>query len=146
MITAVLSPFPRPVPFLFLPPLTRRPRLTASLRHPPAASRQKKAEKKFEALERESGPQDNVPEAGIFNVTLAEERAAEEAKAKAAGLSPRVTQGPGYTSGTTANVSLVYKDTIITANAGDCRSVLCRAGTALDLSVDHKPEDEEERK
>ena len=77
-------------------------------------------------------------------MTLAEERAAEEAELKAAGKALRVTSGPGYTSGTTANVSLVYKNSIITANAGDCRSVLCRGGKAIDLSVDHKPEDPDE--
>lgn len=32
------------------------------------------------------------------------------------------------------------------ANAGDSRSVLCRSGRAIDLSVDHKPEDEGEIK
>ena len=31
------------------------------------------------------------------------------------------------------------------ANAGDSRCVLCRAGKAIDLSLDHKPEDEPER-
>lgn len=31
------------------------------------------------------------------------------------------------------------------ANAGDSRCVLCRAGKAVDLSIDHKPEDEAER-
>lgn len=31
------------------------------------------------------------------------------------------------------------------ANAGDSRCVLCRDGVAVDLSVDHKPEDDSER-
>ena len=31
------------------------------------------------------------------------------------------------------------------ANAGDSRCVLCRGSTAVDLSVDHKPEDPVER-
>lgn len=51
-------------------------------------------------------------------------------------------QGPGITSGTTANVVLLSKDSVLTANAGDCRTVLSRAGVAVDLSVDHKPEDD----
>jgi serine/threonine protein phosphatase PrpC len=36
--------------------------------------------------------------------------------------------------------------TLIIANAGDSRSVLCRGGTAVPLSYDHKPENEEERR
>ena len=31
------------------------------------------------------------------------------------------------------------------ANAGDSRCVLCRGGVAVDLSHDHKPEDDPER-
>ena len=32
------------------------------------------------------------------------------------------------------------------ANAGDSRSVLCRKNEAIPLSIDHKPENEEEKK
>uniref|UniRef100_A0A8R1HZL9 protein-serine/threonine phosphatase n=1 Tax=Caenorhabditis japonica TaxID=281687 RepID=A0A8R1HZL9_CAEJA len=52
---------------------------------------------------------------------------------------------PGEDSGTTACVCLVGKDKIVVANAGDSRAVLCRAGKAIDLSVDHKPEDTVEK-
>lgn len=48
---------------------------------------------------------------------------------------------PGNDSGCTAVVSLVTRDRVIVANAGDSRAVLSRNGEAIDLSVDHKPED-----
>lgn len=41
--------------------------------------------------------------------------------------------------GATACVTLVSKDRIIVANAGDSRAVLCRGGRAVALSEDHKP-------
>ena len=45
-------------------------------------------------------------------------------------------------AGCTANVVLVTPKKFIVANAGDSRSVLCRAGKALPLSEDHKPENQ----
>jgi len=49
--------------------------------------------------------------------------------------------------GCTANSIIIenYKKLYV-ANAGDSRSVLARAGTALPLSFDHKPENEIEKK
>lgn len=42
-------------------------------------------------------------------------------------------------SGCTCVVALVRLDSIVVANAGDCRAVLCRQGRALPLSMDHVP-------
>lgn len=51
------------------------------------------------------------------------------------------------TVGTTAVVALICSSHIIIANCGDSRAVLCRGKEAIALSVDHKPnrEDEYER-
>ena len=57
---------------------------------------------------------------------------------------------PGVDSGSTACVALVFPELVedgstrvrlYVANAGDSRAVLCRAGAAVELSEDHKPED-----
>ena len=41
---------------------------------------------------------------------------------------------------------MIKNQQVIVANAGDSRCVLCRDGKAVDMSFDHKPEDEPERK
>lgn len=53
--------------------------------------------------------------------------------------------GCGVESGCTANVALIRDDTLYVANIGDSRCVLSRLGQAIELSVDHKPEDDEEK-
>lgn len=52
---------------------------------------------------------------------------------------------PRYT-GCTAVACCITPDSIVVANAGDSRAVLCRGGKALPLSKDHKPNDPKEKK
>lgn len=52
----------------------------------------------------------------------------------------------GYDSGCTAVVALLRGDELYVANAGDSRCIVCRAGKAIEMSHDHKPEDELEMK
>lgn len=47
--------------------------------------------------------------------------------------------------GTTAAVAVVQGQTLSTASVGDSRIVLNRGGTAIQLSMDHKPSDPDER-
>ncbi|XP_078044579.1 protein phosphatase 1G [Augochlora pura] len=54
------------------------------------------------------------------------------------------TEEPGYDSGCTAVVAVLKGSELYVANAGDSRCVLCRDGQAVELSLDHKPEDEPE--
>lgn len=46
----------------------------------------------------------------------------------------------GNGTGCTANVVLITEDKYIIANAGDSRSALCRDGSLVVFSQDHKPE------
>eukprot|EP00456_Euglypha_rotunda_P011505 TRINITY_DN13028_c0_g1_i16.p1 TRINITY_DN13028_c0_g1~~TRINITY_DN13028_c0_g1_i16.p1 ORF type:complete len:291 (-),score=31.93 TRINITY_DN13028_c0_g1_i16:12-884(-) len=51
-----------------------------------------------------------------------------------------------YDDGTTAIVTLIVGGTAYVANVGDSRAVLARSGKAVEMSVDHKPVREEEKK
>ncbi|TYJ45546.1 hypothetical protein E1A91_A02G064400v1 [Gossypium mustelinum] len=48
--------------------------------------------------------------------------------------------------GTTVLTALVLGRHLLVANAGDCRAVLCRKGTAVEMSHDHRPSYLPERK
>ncbi|KAJ8762149.1 hypothetical protein K2173_007302 [Erythroxylum novogranatense] len=48
-------------------------------------------------------------------------------------------------SGTTALTALIFGQTLMVANAGDCRAVLGRRGRAIEMSKDHKPNCTSER-
>uniref|UniRef100_A0A2K6MLF7 protein-serine/threonine phosphatase n=2 Tax=Rhinopithecus TaxID=542827 RepID=A0A2K6MLF7_RHIBE len=72
----------------------------------------------------------------------AEEDDEEEEEMMVPGMEGK--EEPGSDSGTTAVVALIRGKQLIVANAGDSRCVVSEAGKALDMSYDHKPEDEVE--
>jgi len=47
--------------------------------------------------------------------------------------------------GSTALALFIKNGVMYVANAGDCRAVLCESGRAVNLTHDHRPEDEKER-
>lgn len=49
-------------------------------------------------------------------------------------------------AGCTAVAAVVRQGTVTVANAGDSRAVLCRAGKAIALSFDHKPDNPREKR
>ncbi|CAH2086344.1 unnamed protein product [Euphydryas editha] len=52
-----------------------------------------------------------------------------------------MAEEPGNDSGCTAVVALLKGNELYVANAGDSRCIICREGKAIDMSIDHKPED-----
>jgi len=52
--------------------------------------------------------------------------------------------GPGKASGCTAVVAVLAGRDLYVANAGDSRCIVCRNGKVVEMSFDHKPEDEPE--
>lgn len=75
-----------------------------------------------------------------------EESEEEEEEKEEDSSSYNNSEEPGSDSGCTAVLVLIQDKEVYVANAGDSRCVLCRKGNAIDLSFDHKPEDEPERK
>ncbi|XP_032513613.1 probable protein phosphatase CG10417 isoform X3 [Danaus plexippus] len=55
-----------------------------------------------------------------------------------------LVEEPGSDSGCTAVVALLKGNELYVANAGDSRCIICREGKAIDMSIDHKPEDSPE--
>eukprot|EP00249_Psilotum_nudum_P004174 c17719_g1_i2 orf=387-1175(+) len=49
-------------------------------------------------------------------------------------------------AGSTASTAVLVGDHLLVANVGDSRAVICRAGKAVALSTDHKPNRSDERK
>lgn len=61
------------------------------------------------------------------------------------GASGESEEDKGFTqAGCTAVCALVIRGKLVVANAGDSRAVLCRGGTAVALTQDHKPTDDAE--
>ncbi|CAO2841089.1 unnamed protein product [Amaranthus hypochondriacus] len=47
--------------------------------------------------------------------------------------------GSSVSSGTTALTAMIFGRSLLVANAGDSRAILCRRGLALEMSKDHRP-------
>jgi protein phosphatase 1G len=78
-----------------------------------------------------------------------EEESEDEDSLMKINLSSHLMKGgevPGKDSGCTAVMALLHKNELFVANAGDSRCVLSRAGKAVEMSFDHKPESETEYK
>ena len=58
----------------------------------------------------------------------------------------KIATREGLRDGTTAVVALVQEAMLTIAHVGDSRGVLCRGGSAVAITQDHKPEMEAERK
>ncbi|XP_052201924.1 probable protein phosphatase 2C 11 isoform X1 [Diospyros lotus] len=54
-------------------------------------------------------------------------------------------KGQQKDAGSTASTAVLLGDRLLVANVGDSRVVACRAGSAVPLSVDHKPDRSDER-
>ncbi|PSS31749.1 Protein like [Actinidia chinensis var. chinensis] len=54
-------------------------------------------------------------------------------------------KGQQNDAGSTASTAVLLGDRLLVANVGDSRVVACRAGSAIPLSIDHKPDRSDER-
>ncbi|KAI5650448.1 hypothetical protein M9H77_36453 [Catharanthus roseus] len=54
-------------------------------------------------------------------------------------------KGQQKDAGSTASTAVLVGDRLLVANVGDSRVVACRAGSAIPLSIDHKPDRSDER-
>ncbi|CBI19933.3 hypothetical protein VitviT2T_027942 [Vitis vinifera] len=54
-------------------------------------------------------------------------------------------KGQARDAGSTASTAVLVGDRLLVANVGDSRVVACRAGSAIPLSTDHKPDRSDER-
>ncbi|CAK1581804.1 unnamed protein product [Parnassius mnemosyne] len=101
----------------------------------------------FEGGEVESSDEENVN--GIEDSSNEEEEGEDEDEEDYEGESSdeegeediSMTEEPGNDSGCTAIVALLKGNELYVANAGDSRCIICREGKAIDMSIDHKPED-----
>ncbi|XP_041977839.1 probable protein phosphatase 2C 11 [Aricia agestis] len=102
----------------------------------------------FEGGEVDSSEEDNVNGIGESENDDEDEDGEEEEDENEADSSDEdgeedilMDEEPGNDSGCTAVVALLKGNELFVANAGDSRCIVCRDGKAIDMSIDHKPED-----
>ncbi|CAF4937632.1 unnamed protein product [Pieris macdunnoughi] len=100
----------------------------------------------FEGGEVDSSEEDNLNgvEESSNDGEAEEEEEEEDEEAESSdeeGEDISMTEEPGNDSGCTAVVALLRGNELYVANAGDSRCIICREEKAIDMSIDHKPED-----
>ncbi|TNN56290.1 Protein phosphatase 1G [Liparis tanakae] len=95
-----------------------------------------------EGSEEEEGDSSELEEEDSEGEEDSEDEEGEEEEMCLPGMDGK--EEPGSDSGTTAVVALIRGKQLIVANAGDSRCVVSERGKAVDMSYDHKPEDEVE--
>ncbi|KAJ8912919.1 hypothetical protein NQ315_017249 [Exocentrus adspersus] len=92
------------------------------------------------ALEVEGSEESSVDEEGEEEEEELDEEDEEDLE-----FGNNMKEEPGSDSGCTAVVALLRGNELYVGNAGDSRCIVCRNGKAVEMSFDHKPEDEPER-
>lgn len=94
----------------------------------------------FEGGEINSSDEENVN--GVSDSECEEEEEEENESSDEDGEEDiSMAEEPGNDSGCTAVVALLKGNELFVANAGDSRCIVCRDSKAVDMSIDHKPED-----
>ncbi|SPP75978.1 probable protein phosphatase CG10417 [Drosophila guanche] len=110
---------------------------SAIIEEPEVATADSSDEEMDDEAENEDDDEDDDDE-------ISDEEEADEDQLANDQFCANMIEEPGKDSGCTAVVCLLHGRDLYVANAGDSRCVISRNGKTIEMSLDHKPEDDEE--